>query len=289
MARSQEEVHLEEASADVSPSSSSSSQSESRRTEVDPQPGAPSGRGDRFDPDAPVPAWQTLFAGSPREVLSRLVQDDPLGVRGRIARRLRADALLLDGDRVHLRTFARISRSAGSYRGRPDPTEWVAGLVAESVEEIVREMHEQARRRARSREDRARTGSPDPTKVADEAREADAFDVLAGPLGLDPGSMRTACAEFDVLPFADRTAFFDLVLESRDLDACARAAGVNASELARRARRGLDAILGSGVGFAPDPKPMPLASAAPPAPVVPVVQREPERAATRGSGKGRRT
>lgn len=221
---------------------------------VDPEEISASPRGVRLESSAPPATWQTLFAGSTREILARLVQDDPLGVRGRIAERLRADALLLDGDRVHLRTLAKIARSAGSYRGRPELPEWVAGAVAESVEELVREMHEQARRQGRGRDDRVRGQPADPTTDAREARDADAFDVLAGPLGLDPQSMRTACAAFDVLPFAERTAFFDLVLESKDLDACSRAAGVNASELARRARRALEAILGSVPGFGSDPK-----------------------------------
>jgi hypothetical protein len=66
--------------------------------------------------------------------------------------------------------------------------------------------------------------------------------------------MRVACAAFDVLPFADRAAFFDLVLEARDLDGCARAAGVNASEIARRARRALAAILGPSPAGGPDSK-----------------------------------
>jgi hypothetical protein len=266
---------LEEVSARSSPSSSGSKNGFPRTDSEDPSAlrrGDPPVR----EPSALPAIWQTLFAGSPREVLSRLVQDDPLGVRGRIAERLRADALLLDGDHVHLRALARISRSAGAYRGRPELSEWVAGAVAESVEELVREMHEEARRRARNRDDRARTQPADTTGDARGARDADAFDVLAGPLGLDPGSMRTACAAFDVLPFADRTAFFDFVLESKDLDSCARAAGVNASEVARRARRALDVILGSVPGFVPDSKP-----ALPP-------RKEPERAGERPAALGRK-
>jgi hypothetical protein len=37
--------------------------------------------------------------------------------------------------------------------------------------------------------------------------------------------MRRACAAFDVLPFAERHAFFQLVLEAGDLDGAARDAG----------------------------------------------------------------
>jgi len=214
--------------------------------------------------EASLASWQTLLSGSPREVLSRLVQDDPLGIRGQVAERLRADALLLDGDRVHLRALARICRTSGSYRGRPGLFEWVAIAVADSVEELVRELHEQARQPTRRRDDLPRK-SDGGARTSSEA--CDAFEILAGPLGLDPGSMRIACAAFDVLPFEDRAAFFDLVLESKDLDACARAIGVNASEIARRARRALDAVLGSVPSLAADSRSIPGAKKEPEKPV----------------------
>ncbi len=198
--------------------------------------------------------WHTLLSGSPREVLARLVRDDPLDVRARVASRLRAEAVLLDGDRVHLRALARISRAAGAYRGRPELADWVDGAVAETVQELVREEHELARSRTPIREGReGREGREDrATVTAAVAVDPDAFTSLATPLGLDPGSVRRACATFDVLPFAERDAFFRLVLEAGDLDAAAREVGVSASEVARRARRALDAILATTLGVAVD-------------------------------------
>jgi hypothetical protein len=203
------------------------------------------------DSASAVAGWQTLLSGSPREVLARLVRDDPLEVRARVATRLRADALLLDGDRVHLRVLARISRASASYRGRPELSDWIDGAVAGSIEELVREEHESARSRSAGRSDRVRERSS-PSALATASPGTDAFTTLAAPLGLDPRSMRDACAAFDVLPFADRNAFFDLVLEAGDLDVAARAAGVSASEIARRARRALDAILAAALGAGAD-------------------------------------
>ena len=189
-------------------------------------------------------SWHTLLSGSPREVLARLVRDDPLEVRARVASRLRAEAVLLDGDRVQLRALASIARAAGAYRGRPDLAGWVDGAVAEAVDDLVREEHELARSRIAIRDERPTEGPRGPAL----AGEPDAFHSLASPLGLDPGAMRRACAAFDVLPFAERHAFFQLVLEAGDLDGAARDAGVNASEIARRARRALEAILATAVG-----------------------------------------
>lgn len=218
----------------------------------------PAGSADDGDPGAaPFPGgeqtetscnWHTLLSGSPREVLARLVRDDPLHVRARVASRLRAEALLLDGDHVHLRALARISRAAGAYRGRPGLADWVDAAVADAVEELVREEHELARSRTpirEGREDRA-------TDTAAVPVDPDAFSSLATPLGLDPGSVRRACATFDVLPFVERNAFFRLVLEAGDLDAAAREVGVSASEVGRRARRALDAILAAALGVVGD-------------------------------------
>ena len=175
-----------------------------------------------------APAWRSLFAGTPREVLARLVQGDPLGVRDVVAKRLRASSLLLDADRVQLRAIAQLARSAARYRGRPAIAEWVDGHVLRILAEVVREDHESA-------------GSASRT----EPQGADAFSALAGPLGLDPRSMRRACAAFNVLPLADRGAFLDLVLANRSLDDLAREQGESATTIARRARRALDLILES--------------------------------------------
>jgi hypothetical protein len=57
--------------------------------------------------------------------------------------------------------------------------------------------------------------------------------------------MRKACSSFNVLPLADRSAFFDLVLRNRSLDDLAKELGEGATLIARRARRALDVILES--------------------------------------------
>jgi len=177
------------------------------------------------DESAVQPGWRRLLGGTPREVLGRLVQDDPLGVRRIVAARLRADALLLEADRVHLRALASIARFASRYRNQADASEWIVRVVEETLRDLVREDHESSRR-ARSL----------------AARAPDATAALARPLGLDPSAMRANCAAFNVLPLADRSAFFEVVLSARSLDEVALAAGESATEIARRARRALDVV-----------------------------------------------
>ena len=197
-------------------------------------------------------AW--LAGGTPREVLARIVQGDPLEVRGRVARELRERALLFDADRVHLRALARCARAAPAYRGRPALDAWVDARVSEALLELLREDDER-------RDEEPRGVEPDAALVA-----------LAKPLGLDPERLARACRAFNRLPVEDRRAFFRLVLERRSLDELAcdsrsvtrratRGAsdGASATSLARGARRALRVLLAE----APPPEDSPAGPALP--------------------------
>jgi DNA-directed RNA polymerase specialized sigma24 family protein len=167
-----------------------------------------------------------LAGGTPREILCRIVQGDPLGIRDRVARRLRASAYLVDADRVQLRALARCARFAQRYAGRPELATWLDEIVDAAVEDLVRED----------------TGTDGGAEVAEVASDT-AFIALARPLGLEPAAMRRACAAFNRLPAIDRASFFDLVIDGGSLDELARRSGESASEIARRARRALDVLL----------------------------------------------
>lgn len=171
---------------------------------------------------ADPPDWRALFApASPKDVLARLVQDDPLGLRARIAIELRDACYLTDADRVELRALARVARAAPRYDGRPELGAWISALVRESIEEIVRD-------------DSERDAAVDASGGLDE---------LARPLGLEAASMQRACAAFNRAPLAERRAFFALVIEGRALEEACGASGESATEVARRARRALDLVL----------------------------------------------
>jgi hypothetical protein len=174
---------------------------------------------------APVDWRRWLAGGSPREVLARIVRDDPLRLRERVAAHLRAEAWLLDADRVHLRCLARVARAAPGYRGRPALAEWLDAHVARASAELVQ---------------RDGDGGDLDAGDVDALR---AFEVLARPLALDPRALARACAAFNRLPTLERRAFFALVLEGRELDLLARSSGAAATELARRARRALATVL----------------------------------------------
>ena len=166
-------------------------------------------------PDA---VHELLGRGGPREILSRIVPGDPLQVRPRAARRIRARALLFDAERAALRALALIAERAVRWRGRPALDPWLDARVDEALDELLAE---------------ERDGAP----------RAPAPDPIAERLGLVPEALARGRARFHALALEDRDAFHRLVLEAGSLDETARALGVGAPELARRARRGLLAFV----------------------------------------------
>jgi hypothetical protein len=185
--------------------------------------------------------WRQLLAGgTPREILCRIVQGDPLEMRDRVARRLHDESYLLDADRVQLRSLARCARFASRYSGRPDFATWLDAIVDAAIDDLLREDLEVELDREKS------TSTP-----------GAAFVALAQPLGLEPGAMRRACASFNQLPAPDRRAFFELVIQGRALDELARQGRESASEIARRARRALDLVLQASAPEARPPETKP--------------------------------
>jgi len=176
------------------------------------------------------PHWRQLLSGSSsREVLGRIHPGDPLELRRLAGERLRERAWLCDADRVFVRAVARCARFAVRYRGQPELKAWLGERVDEALADLLREDLEAERA----------DQPPEPEASA-------AYEDLARPLGLPPAAMRGVCVAFNQLPEPERRAFFALVIESRSLDELARASGEPATEIARRARRALDAVLVAG-------------------------------------------
>ena len=174
-----------------------------------------------------APDWRRLLSGaSPREVLARLMNGDPLRLVAVVEQRLRARAYLFDADRVFLRAAARCARFAGRYRGEPVLGTWLAERVDEALLDLLRADALAARRgEAPGREQLA------------------AFELLARPLGLEPARMHAACLAHNQLGVEERRAFRELVLEGASLDALAARRGRPATELARAARAALLTLL----------------------------------------------
>ncbi|HUR26776.1 MAG TPA: hypothetical protein VM509_01205, partial [Planctomycetota bacterium] len=91
--------------------------------------------------------WRAVLGGlSPREILARLLQGDPLGLRQVVAARLASRAYLFDADRVHLRALAHCARYGVRYRGTPPLETWLEEIVDQALLDLLREDAEAERR-----------------------------------------------------------------------------------------------------------------------------------------------
>jgi hypothetical protein len=160
-------------------------------------------------------AHELLLTGTPCEVLARIVPEDPLDLRARVGARITERALLLDVERVLLRAQALCSLYAAAWRGDPELAEWLDQRVEDALAAAL---------------------SEDPG----ERLAPEDLALFAAPLELDPLALGASCARFNRLPFEQREAFLVVVLDAVAVDRLARARKLTLSELACRARAGLE-------------------------------------------------
>lgn len=188
----------------------------------------------------PDPSWRDLLATrDPDRILEGLIDGDPMGLRSLSARQLRAEALLLDADRVQLRLLARITHAA-SIDGDTCVSDGTGfAWVRAHVEAAIAEVLEQERMAISDR------GSQGALSAGGESGggEVDPFRSLAVPFGIEGDDLRVACDAFNRRTITERTAFFALFVARLELEEAAKREGVRATELARRARSALLAAL----------------------------------------------
>src|SRR5205823_127496 len=88
---------------------------------------------------ADFPARDLLRGASAHEVVAKLHRGDPLELMARCAERVRNQALLLQVDRLYLRTIARMAFAAGNYRGVPPLDAWIAQVMRLAQKELLSE------------------------------------------------------------------------------------------------------------------------------------------------------
>jgi hypothetical protein len=144
------------------------------------------------------PGGHLLRGRSPKDILARLLDGDPLEVRARCKERLHALALLLSLDRLQLRTLARIAHAASRWDGEPPLRQWVEGRIEYSMKELIEEDAE-----------RVRSGIPELGPGEGQ------YAFLAALLGIEPHLGPAACVAFNIQPEEVRRAFFAVVVEGK--------------------------------------------------------------------------
>lgn len=149
------------------------------------------GRREEPDDSNEIP-WQSIFEGrSPREILARLVEGDPLRISEGCAGRIVERAVILDPDRLLLRAVARVAHAGFSYRGMPPFREWLRGCLDLAIDDLVREDVEYER-----------SGMP----IAETGDKL--YRGVAEGLGIEPGLARRVCVEINTMEDDMRHAFF---------------------------------------------------------------------------------
>lgn len=159
-----------------------------------------------------------LAGGSPREVLARIARADSLGLRARIARRMRERVLLLDAERVHLRALAVTANAAPGRRweGRIGP--WLDERVDEALDALLNEGPGGRAPGTDPRSAPPTSGGRPPGGHRLGEPGGDGLEVFAQRLGLEPTALRHGLAAFHRLPRGHRSALVDVVLRAPDAD-----------------------------------------------------------------------
>lgn len=145
----------------------------------------------------------TFFGARPRDLLARLLEDDPLDLELRCHQRRDQLAYVVARPRLHARSVARAAYAGSRYRGSPAPDPWLERIIDNSLRELLEE-DESGQRRSL------------PVEHPED------FEPLASVLGVDPAGARGVCVAFNQLVPDARRAFFAVGIGNRRLEAFAR-------------------------------------------------------------------
>ena len=146
--------------------------------------------------------WPSFLRGrAPEEVLPRLIEGDPLRLQERAALRLRQVWVLLDPDRVFRRALGVCAHAAPLEDPPADLDTWVLAKLDLAIAQLVQADLQRER--------------TDPDTLTDEEKD---FPLLKQSLFVEPGRVRAVSVAFNALEPLPRRAFFELLVEGREVD-----------------------------------------------------------------------
>ncbi len=148
--------------------------------------------------------WPSFLRGADAaEVLARLSQGDPLRLHERAALRLREVWILLDPERVAYRALGVCADAAPCEEPPEDLSAWALAKIDLAIEQLV----------CADRE--AEKAGPAP--YTEGVKE---FPLLTECLMMEPELARAASVAFNALEPLPRRAFFELMVEGREVADC---------------------------------------------------------------------
>ena len=159
-------------------------------------------KGGEAKADAARHYWPSFLRGDDaNEIHSRLSGDgDPLRLRERTARRMREVWFLIEPDRIFARAAALCANAAKTEPAPADLEVWTLGKVDKAIEQLV---HRDAEAEER-----------EPALVSEEER---LFPMLTESMMREPARVRAISVRFNALEPLARRAFFELLIEGRDV------------------------------------------------------------------------
>ena len=160
-----------------------------------------------------------LLDGTEIEVLQRLAEGDPLGLRDVAMSRLREEGYLLNPDRVLARLTASVVRDAHKLTDVRKLRKWMYRATPKLMRDLMREDHEASR-----------------DGITEGQRVDENHGWLATMLRIEPELARSVAVAFNHLPKTLRTAFFEVVLLRTPTHSYAESTGVSVGEVEERVR-----------------------------------------------------
>lgn len=145
--------------------------------------------------EASFPGGEFLRGRSPREILARLVDGDPLEIEARCRERIETLAFLVDPSRTHVRAVARVARAAVRWTGETPLAELLQERIDFSIRELVAEDREEER------------GGVPPSEPWDPR-----YTFVSEILGIEPALGRRACIAFNSLPERVRCTYYAIAV-----------------------------------------------------------------------------
>lgn len=152
--------------------------------------------------DAHVPErryWPNFLRGEPQEIHARLLENDPLRLRERCAVRLRERWLLIEPDRAFARAAATVALGVGLDDPPADLERWTLERIDKALDLLL-----EADRQAEL------VGDP-------PDQEQSTFPLLTDSLLVEPARVRAVALAFHALDPLSRRAFFELLIEGREV------------------------------------------------------------------------
>lgn len=165
-----------------------------------------------------------MHGRSPREVLFRIADGDPLEIGARVGAAFEEEGLLIAAERVHLRTLAEVAYLACANGAPRELGPWLRERIGESVEGLLAE-------------DREAERNGDPLPAASED-----FLPMTAAFGVEHGLARRASVAFHSLPVQQRRLVRGIVQDGQSLAELARALGRPPGEIRLELRAAVESL-----------------------------------------------